>query len=501
MLTVGGYIRISDIGRLGDGRDGKEGLIRQREDVYDLAKLMRCNVHRMYEDKDASAYKRHVKRNDFEAMVIDLERGLISGILAYNIDRIARQPRDLERLIDIYEQARRPMAFATTSGDYDLTTADGRFQARIYVTIANKFSADAARRVARQKLAEAGDGRPHKGQRAFGWMDSVRIDEREAELLTIARKDIIDGKKVATVHREWTELGIRSPQTPPGKTIGYTSVKYVLRNPRLCGYRAYIPQEVRERSGRVDPVEWLIERTDGTPVRGQWETIFTPDEWRELVDVLDARTKTGKGRKAGSTVTKRLLTSIARCGKCGSGLSSGTYARGTTSYEKYGYYYYCRKADGGCGSLSRSGPPVEDYMEKALLGNLMEQTTSLQSAPKEDPEPAAAKATLKQIEADKVEARRLRADGLFSLAEFVREIRRLEEKEQETKEKVSDLSAAPARAGSTAARVVREWGNYTIDMKREEIRKRVEAVVVQPVGKGGAQRGAFRPDLIEIIWK
>lgn len=299
MLTVGGYTRISDIGRLGDGRDGKEGLMRQREDVYDLAKLMRYNVHRMYEDKDASAYKRHVKRNDFEAMVIDLERGLISGILAYNIDRIARQPRDLERLIDIYEQARRPMAFATTAGDYDLTTADGRFQARIYVTIANKFSADAARRVARQKLAEASDGRPHKGQRAFGWMDSVRIDEREAELLTIARKEIVDGKKVATVHQEWTGLGIRSPQTPPGKTIGYTSVKYVLRNPRLCGYRAYIPQEVRERSGRVDPVEWLIERTDGTPVRGQWETIFTPDEWRELVDVLDARTKTGKGRKAG----------------------------------------------------------------------------------------------------------------------------------------------------------------------------------------------------------
>lgn len=501
MLTVGGYARISDIGQIGDGRDGREGVVRQREDVYDLAKIKRYNVHRVYEDNDTSAYKRRVKRKDFEAMVLDLEHGTISGILAYNIDRIARQPRDLERLIDIYEQARRPMVFATTAADYDLTTADGRFQARIYVTIANKFSADAARRVARQKLAEAHDGKPHKGQRAFGWKDAEHVDEREAELLTIARKDILKGKKVATVHEEWAKLKVRSPQTPPGKTIGYSSVRYVLRNPRLCGYRAYIPQEVRERSGRVDPVEWLVERTDGTPILGQWETIFAPEEWRELIDVLDARKNTGKGRKVGSTVTKRLMTGIARCAKCGTGLSSGMYTRGTKSYEKYGYYYYCRKADGGCGSLSRSGPPVEDYVEKILLGNLKKQARNVKPAEEEDPELAKAKKTLKQIEADKAEARQLRADDQLSLAEFAREIRRLEEKERETKEKVSSLSATPVRAGSAAARIVREWDQYTVDMKREEMQRSIEAVVIKPAGKGGAQRGQFRSDLIEIVWK
>lgn len=42
MLTVGGYARISDTGRIGDDRDGREGVLRQREDVYDLAKVKRC---------------------------------------------------------------------------------------------------------------------------------------------------------------------------------------------------------------------------------------------------------------------------------------------------------------------------------------------------------------------------------------------------------------------------------------------------------------------------
>ncbi|MFE1576919.1 recombinase family protein [Streptomyces fradiae] len=501
MLTVGGYARVSDIGRMGDGRDGREGVMRQREDVHALAKVKRCDVHRVYEDNDTSAYRRRVKRRDFEAMMIDLASGVINGILASNIDRLFRQPRDLERCIDIYEQARRPMIFATTAGDFDLTSPEGRFQARIHVTIANKFSADAARRVARQKRAEAVQGMPHKGQRAFGWKDAEHVDDREAELLRIARKDILQGKKVATVHEEWTKLRVRSPQTPPGKTIGYSSVRYVLRNPRLCGYRAYIPQEVRERSGRVDPVEWLVERTDGTPVMGQWEKIFTPDEWRELIDVLDARKNTGKGRKIGSTVIKRLLTGIARCAKCGNGLSSGMYTRGTTSYEKYGYYYYCRRADGGCGSLSRSGPPVEDYVEKTLLGNLKKRARQMKPTAEEDPELTKAKADLKQIEADKAEARQLRADDKLSLAEFAREISRLEGKERETGEKVSALSAAPVRAGSAAARTLREWGRYTVDVKREEIVKSIEAVVIKPAGKGGAQNGEFRADLVEIVWK
>ncbi|MFB8351689.1 recombinase family protein [Streptomyces niveus] len=501
MLLTGGYVRISDIGELDDGRDGREGLFRQREDVFGLARSKHCDVHRIYEDNDTSAYKRRVKRKGFEEMILDLESGVISGILAHNIDRIARQPRDLERLIDIYEQARRPMVFATTPGDYDLTTEDGRFHARIYVTIANKFSADAARRVARQKLAEATEGKPHRGRRAFGWKDSEHIDEAEAALLKKARREVLLGKKLSTVHEEWAELGVRSPQTPEGKTIGYSSVRYVLRNPRLCGYRAYVPQDVRERSGRVDPVEYLVERTDGTPVTGQWETIFTPEEWHELVDELDSRKNTGRGRKKGSTVTKRLLTGIARCAKCGTGLSSGTYARRTTSYEKHGHYYYCRKADGGCGSLSRSGPPVEEYVETILLGNLGQQVGNEASPGKGDPELAKDRETLRQVEADKIEARRLRADDELSLAEFAREIRRLEQQERGVKERVATLTPAAARAGYSAARIVREWDTYTVDMKRKEITKSIEAVVISGAGKGGAQNGVFRPELIEIVWK
>ncbi|KKD03067.1 integrase/recombinase [Streptomyces sp. WM6386] len=393
------------------------------------------------------------------------------------------------------------MAFATTAGDYDLTTVDGRFQARIHVTVANKFSADAAYRVARQRRAEAAAGKPHRGQRAFGWKDAEHVDEHEAALIRTACKEVLLGKSVATVHREWVALGVRGPQTPPGRTIGYSSVLYILRNPRLCGYRAYIPQEIRERSGRVDPVEYLVERTDGTPVTGLWEPILTTEEWGELVAELDARKNPGSGRKQGTTITKRLLTGIARCARCGAALSSGVYQKGTTSYEKHGYHYYCRAADGGCGGLSRSGPPLEDHVESNLLDHLRRQLDKAPLSAAENPALATAKVTLGQIDADKAEARQLRADDLLSLAEFAREMKRLEEKERRTREQAVVLTAAPERPASTVARILREWGSCSVDRKRQEIERAIDAVVIKPAGKGGAQRGRFRPELIEIVWK
>lgn len=140
-------------------------------------------------------------------------------------------------------------------------------------------------------------------------------------------------------------------------------------------------------------------------------------------------------------------------------------------------------------------------MEKALLDHLMKQARDAKSAEAADPGSISSMGTLKRIEEDKAEARRLRADGLLSLAEFAREMCRLEKAEKVTRETVPALATPSARPRSAAARIVREWNAYTVDMKRREMGRSIEAVVVAPAGKGGAQRGIFRPDLIEIVWK
>ena len=105
-----------------------------------------------------SAYQPKVIRSDFERLLADLEAGTIQGIVVYDLDRLARKPTDLERIITIYDRA--PLVFATVQGDIDLSTPDGRTMARVMVAFANKSSMDTARRMARKKLEKAmnGDG-------------------------------------------------------------------------------------------------------------------------------------------------------------------------------------------------------------------------------------------------------------------------------------------------------------------------------------------------------
>jgi DNA invertase Pin-like site-specific DNA recombinase len=100
------------------------GVARQQQDCERLADLRSWQVVKTYEDNDVSAFKRNVVRDEFELMLRDLRSGLIDGIVAYDLDRLARQPRDLERLIETFDERPR-LEFATVTNDINLGSPDG----------------------------------------------------------------------------------------------------------------------------------------------------------------------------------------------------------------------------------------------------------------------------------------------------------------------------------------------------------------------------------------
>lgn len=170
-MRVGVYLRIS----LDDERTGL-GIERQRHDSAALCKRLGWEVAKVYADENLSAYKRSVDRPAWEELLADLEAGDIHGVACYDVDRIARQPKQLERLIDLYESNRR-LVFATVAGEIDLSNADGRFLARLLVNVANKSSADTARRVARAQLQRAQQGKvAGGGHRLLKSFDSSCLD-------------------------------------------------------------------------------------------------------------------------------------------------------------------------------------------------------------------------------------------------------------------------------------------------------------------------------------
>ncbi|MGW0500284.1 recombinase family protein [Streptomyces sp. NPDC003007] len=284
MLTkpVGGYCRISDAdladirravkaGLLtpeGAAEEERKGVLRQREDIETLAAGAPV---KWYEDNNLSAFKRNVRRPDFEQMVKDLKNGRISGILAYDIDRVYRQPRDLERVIDIYETTKEPLVFKTLSGqNFDLTSSDGRFSARLFVNIANKSSEDTRRRVIRANVAKAKKGKSHATGRVYGWMDDdpSKLNPETSKIRKQAVEKYLKGDKVATIMKWLADdekgPGVINPAT--GKHFTWGGTKAMILAPRNWGIRTYNEEIIYDDENEI--------------VMGDWDPIFASlDTW------------------------------------------------------------------------------------------------------------------------------------------------------------------------------------------------------------------------------
>ena len=91
----------------------------------------------------------------------------IDAVVAWDLDRLYRQPRELEDLIDLADQ--KHLALATVGGDADLSTDNGRLFARIKGAVAKS---ETERKCARQKRANkqrAEAGRPGRSTVPFGY--------------------------------------------------------------------------------------------------------------------------------------------------------------------------------------------------------------------------------------------------------------------------------------------------------------------------------------------
>ena len=90
--------------RLSRNPDGKiEKIQDQVADCRAVAERRGLLIGEVHADDDISAWKRNVHRPGWERMLARIEAGQTSGVIVWHVDRLARQPRDLERLVDLAE--------------------------------------------------------------------------------------------------------------------------------------------------------------------------------------------------------------------------------------------------------------------------------------------------------------------------------------------------------------------------------------------------------------
>src|SRR6202011_5677206 len=97
-------------------------------------------------------------------------RGSRDGVMIWRLDRLHRQPRELEEFIVLCDQQR--VSLATVTGDVDLSTSQGRLLARTWGAFAAHESEIKSERIRRVMLERARSGQPHQGggsNRPYGY--------------------------------------------------------------------------------------------------------------------------------------------------------------------------------------------------------------------------------------------------------------------------------------------------------------------------------------------
>ncbi len=320
-------------GRVGRGGDGL-GVQRQEEDCRALAAQLGWDVIQVYVDNDLSAYSGK-RRPDFEAMLDAMKNGQFDALICWHTDRLYRSMKDLERLIDIAEVARVPIK-TVQGGDLDLSTSAGKMVARILGSVARQESDHMSERRIRANRQKAEAGKWQTANRPFGYTMTGEPLEPEATALRTAVADVLAGKSINQVAREWNGAGLKGTR---GTSWTSPRVRRLLINPRYAALKVH-------RGRVIGP--------------GDWEALIDEDTHRGLVAFLSDPSRITNV----SFEKKHMGTGVYRCGVCDGPMRAsqpgGRHAGGRR--------YECR--DKQC--VVRVGQPLDEYVEMLVLKKLGE---------------------------------------------------------------------------------------------------------------------------------
>jgi site-specific DNA recombinase len=460
VARVGIYLRISD------DPDGTETATkRQLQDCEVFCRDQDWEVADVFKDADLSAYRRGVRRPEFERLLQAVREKQIDGVVAWKIDRIARQQRDLGRLNDTCEDSG---AFIATKVDgIDTRTQMGRLLAELLVTLARSESESQSIRLRRKVEEQVREGRAHTGgTRMFGYTkDRSEIVPEEAELVREAKDRILAGESLRGVCRDWEARGVR---TPTGGSWRQITIKRMLTSWALAGQR--------EHRGELS--------------LGKWPAILTEDETRRLRGLLNdpSRTKVQNARRY-------LLTGFLKCGNCSQPLVARPRLDGTRRYV-------CARQPGNqnCGKLARMAEPVEQVVKEAVLVAL-DGVDLRQYVERPDD------GTAKLLEAVRRDEERLvelskdhYVDGVIGRAEYFAARDAIQARLDGNRRRLEKANGHGVlnQVMGAGEEVRKRWDDKGLDWQRAVIGALVDHVTLAPAVRG---RNVFDPKLVQMTWK
>lgn len=434
----------------------------------------------LYVDPHRSAWKPDGKREAWDAMIAAGQRREFDGLLAYKVDRFARNVRDAEDLVDLAGK-RRVVVDGPHSGQIDLSTASGRHRFREAAVQAAAESDNTSERVKDALTERAADGLLLGGGRLFGFEvlsemreedDDVDARQRpdEVELIREAAARLLAGEYLAHIAASFNE---RVPPIPTvrggqwnGRNLG-----------RMLGAARY--------GGHSTLNGEVVGRAAGDPV-------LDADTYAQVQAVL-------AGRRRGRRATGQWpLTGVLRCGHPDCWQKCRTMA-GHTSSRNGARQYICARSNGGCGRTVMAVPVEEivkarvliDANDPELVAELSAEGAELADAR------AAAAAEVERLDGLLADLEARRANEQIRLHAY-EAAKRVLDKRITAAEAALEVLGAPATLGSGIGAILpAEYDAMTPAEVKLLIAGLHLEITVLPVGPG-ALRNRFDPRRVQI---
>ncbi len=129
--------------------------------------------YKVYIDKGYSG--KDINRPGFEEMLADLEKGFISRVIVYKLDRISRSILDFSNMMEIFQK--HGVEFISTTEKFDTSTPIGRAMLNICIVFAQLERETIQKRIADAYYARSKKGFYMGGRVPYGFgLEKVKID-------------------------------------------------------------------------------------------------------------------------------------------------------------------------------------------------------------------------------------------------------------------------------------------------------------------------------------
>lgn len=299
------YERVSKFKARNVDADIVRGTQRQAQDADEISAARKLGpVLHLAGDEGISASRFETRaRGDWLTLLEMIRAGRVSVVLVWILDRIIRQTRDLDDLLDACRAAGATILQTSSGTLIHPDDPDSVAMAKIAGVLAETEVAKMSIRQRRKQRALVEAGKPHGGRRRFGYEPGMQeTRESEARLIRKAADDILGGATLRGIAREWDAAGFVTPMGHPWSKQPANLGK-MMQGAHLAGYRAHY----------------------GNLTEGTWPAILSRETWSAVCAVLS-----DPSRRVGQTRTRKyLLSGLAVCGECGREIRGRVASKGT----------------------------------------------------------------------------------------------------------------------------------------------------------------------------